>query len=348
MSVGSVRSDLDEVPPYVPGRSAAGAIKLSSNEVPGAPLPSVLAAINVAAQAGNRYPDMSCVELTHALAQRLGVDEQDVVVGCGSVSLCTQVVQATCSDGDEVVFAWRSFEAYPILVRVVGAVPVQVPLTAQFGHDLEAMLAVITPRTRVVFLCSPNNPTGTVLRRSELIRFLDAVPAHVVVVLDEAYTEFVRDPEVPDGVGLATGRENLVVLRTFSKAYGLAGLRVGYGYAPTEIAAAIRKVSVPFSVSALAQAAALASLEAADELLQRCDEIALERVRVHKALLTGGFTVPESQANFVWLPLGDDTTAFTEKCTAAGVLVRGFTGAGVRVTIGLPAENDAFLAVALN
>ncbi len=348
MSVGSVRSDLDEVPPYVPGRSAAGAIKLSSNEVPGAPLPSVLAAINVAAQAGNRYPDMSCVELTHALAQRLGVDEQDVVVGCGSVSLCTQVVQATCSDGDEVVFAWRSFEAYPILVRVVGAVPVQVPLTAQFGHDLEAMLAVITPRTRVVFLCSPNNPTGTVLRRSELIRFLDAVPAHVVVVLDEAYTEFVRDPEVPDGVGLATGRENLVVLRTFSKAYGLAGLRVGYGYAPTEIAAAIRKVSVPFSVSALAQAAALASLEAADELLQRCDEIALERVRVHKALLTGGFTVPESQANFVWLPLGDDTTAFTEKCTAAGVLVRGFTGAGVRVTIGLPAENDAFLTVALN
>jgi histidinol-phosphate aminotransferase len=348
MSVGSVRSDLDEVPPYVPGRSAAGAIKLSSNEVPGAPLPSVLAAINVAAQAGNRYPDMSCVELTHALAQRLGVDEQDVVVGCGSVSLCTQVVQATCSDGDEVVFAWRSFEAYPILVRVVGAVPVQVPLTTQFGHDLEAMLAVITPRTRVVFLCSPNNPTGTVLRRSELIRFLDAVPAHVVVVLDEAYTEFVRDPEVPDGVGLATGRENLVVLRTFSKAYGLAGLRVGYGYAPTEIAAAIRKVSVPFSVSALAQAAALASLEAADELLQRCDEIALERVRVHKALLTSGFTVPESQANFVWLPLGDDTTAFTEKCTAAGVLVRGFTGAGVRVTIGLPAENDAFLAVALN
>jgi len=339
MSVGSVRSDLDEVPPYVPGRSAAGAIKLSSNEVPGAPLPSVLAAINVAAQAGNRYPDMSCVELTHALAQRLGVDEQDVVVGCGSVSLCTQVVQATCSDGDEVVFAWRSFEAYPILVRVVGAVPVQVPLTTQFGHDLEAMLAVITPRTRVVFLCSPNNPTGTVLRRSELIRFLDAVPAHVVVV---------RDPEVPDGVGLATGRENLVVLRTFSKAYGLAGLRVGYGYAPTEIAAAIRKVSVPFSVSALAQAAALASLEAADELLQRCDEIALERVRVHKALLTSGFTVPESQANFVWLPLGDDTTAFTEKCTAAGVLVRGFTGAGVRVTIGLPAENDAFLAVALN
>lgn len=348
MAVGSVRSDLDEVPPYVPGRSAAGAIKLSSNEVPGAPLPSVLAAINVAAQAGNRYPDMSCVELTHALAQRLGVDEQHVVVGCGSVSLCTQVVQATCADGDEVVFAWRSFEAYPILVRVVGAVPVQVPLTAQFGHDLEAMLAVITPRTRVVFLCSPNNPTGTVLRRSEVIRFLDAVPAHVVVVLDEAYTEFVRDPEVPDGVGLATGRENLVVLRTFSKAYGLAGLRVGYGYAPTEIAAAIRKVSVPFSVSALAQAAALASLEAADELLQRCDEIALERVRVHKALLTGGFTVPESQANFVWLPLGDDTTAFTERCTAAGVLVRGFTGAGARVTIGLPAENDAFLAVALN
>jgi len=252
MSAVSVRPDLDELPPYVPGRFAAGAIKLSSNEVPGGPLPSVLSAITAAAQAGNRYPDMACVELTHALAQRLGVDEQHVVVGCGSVSLCTQVVQAFCSDGDEVVFAWRSFEAYPILVHVVGAVPVQVPLTAEFGHDLDAMLAAITPRTRVVFLCSPNNPTGTVLRRSELMRFLDAVPAHVVVVLDEAYTEFVRDPKIPDGVSLATARENLVVLRTFSRAFGLAGLRVGYGYAPTEIAAAIRKVSVPFSVSTLA------------------------------------------------------------------------------------------------
>ena len=342
------RPDLDSLPPYVPGRSDVNAIKLSSNEVSGGPLPSVLAAITEAAQQSNRYPDMGSSDLLRVLAQRLGVDEERLAVGCGSVSLGTQLVQATCTDGDEVVFAWRSFEAYPILVRVVGAIPVQVPLNAEFGHDLDAMLAAITPRTRMLFLCSPNNPTGTVLRRDELVRFLDAVPPEVVIVLDEAYTEFVRDPEVPNGIHLAVDRPNLVVLRTFSKAYGLAGLRVGYCYSSPQIAEAVRKVAVPFSVSRIAQAAAIASLAAADELLARCDDVALERVRVRDALLAGGFTVPETQANFVWLPLGDGAAAFAEKCADAGVLVRAFPGEGVRVTIGNPAENDAFLAIALS
>jgi len=343
-----IRADLDAVPPYVPGRSAPGAIKLSSNEVPGGPLPSVLAAITDAARHANRYPDMGSANLLHALAQRLGVDEQRLAVGCGSVSLCTQLVQATCSDGDEVVFAWRSFEAYPILVRVVGAVPVQIPLTTEFGHDLDAMVAAITPRTRMMFVCSPNNPTGTVVRRIELERILDAVPAEVLVVLDEAYIEFVRDPDVADGIQLAVQRPNVVVLRTFSKAYGLAGLRVGYCYAAPEVIAAVRKVAVPFSVSTIAHAAAIASLDAADELLARCDDVAVERVRVRDALISGGFTVPETQANFVWLPLAEQATAFAEKCAADGVLVRAFAGDGVRVTIGTPAENDAFLAVALD
>ena len=342
-----IRQDLAAIPPYVPGRSGVDAVKLSSNEVPGGPLPSVLRAITEAAQHANRYPDMGSSELLGALAQRLGVDSDRLAVGCGSVSLCTQLAQATCSDGDEVVFAWRSFEAYPILARVVGAVPVPVPLTEDYRHDLDAMLAAITARTRLVFLCSPNNPTGTVIHRAELERFLDAVPPEVVVALDEAYIEFVRDPEVADGFELAADRPNLVVLRTFSKAYGLAGLRVGYSYARPEITAAIRKVAVPFSVSSVAHAAALASLDAADELLARCEEIAQERVRVRDALLAGGFTVAQTQANFVWLPLGADAAAFAEKCTAGAVLVRAFAGDGVRVSIGTPTENDAFLAIAL-
>jgi len=341
-----IRADLESVPPYVPGRSAPGAIKLSSNEVPGGPLPSVLAAITDAAHHANRYPDMGSAELLRLLAQRLDVPADRLAVGCGSVSLCTQLVQATCSDGDEVVYAWRSFEAYPILVRVVGAVPVPVPLTAEFGHNLEAMLAAITPRTRMLFVCSPNNPTGTVVRRAELERFLDAVPTEVLVVLDEAYIEFVRDPAVADGIALAAQRPNVVVLRTFSKAYGLAGLRVGYCYAAPDVVAAVRKVAVPFAVSTIAQAAAIASLDAADELLARCDDVALERVRVRDALIAAGFTVPETQANFVWLPLGEGAAAFAEKCAEAGVLVRAFAGDGVRVTVGTPAENDAFLAAA--
>lgn len=341
------REDLNLLPAYVPGRSAPGAVKLASNEVADGPLPSVIAAITAAAAGINRYPDTGSTELATGLATRLGVDAAQVVVGNGSVSVCQQLVQATCADGDEVVFAWRSFEAYPILVRVVGAVPVTVPLTARHGHDLDAMLAAITPRTRLVFVCNPNNPTGTVVHRTELERFLDAVPAEVLVVLDEAYTEFVRDPEVPDGVDLARGRANVAVLRTFSKAYGLAGLRVGYVVAPLAVATAVRKVGVPFAVSGIAQAAAVASLDAADELLARCAALVLERERVRDALVAAGHEVPVSEANFVWLPIGDDALAFAEACAAGGVLVRAFAGDGVRVSTGTPAENDTFLAIAL-
>jgi len=341
------RADLDALPAYVPGRSAPGAVKLASNEVALGPLPSVLAAIAAAAAQVNRYPDMAATELVTTLAARLGVDRERIAVGCGSVSVCQQLVQATCADGDEVVFAWRSFEAYPILVRVVGAVPVPVPLTAGHGHDLDAMLAAITPRTRLVFVCNPNNPTGTAVRAAELTRFLDAVPPDVLVVLDEAYTEFVRDPGVPDGVALVARRDNVAVLRTFSKAYGLAGLRVGYVVAPVAVALAVRKVGVPFGVSGVAQAAAVASLAAADELLDRCAGVIAERERVRAALLRAGYEVPVSEANFVWLPLGAGAVEFAERCAHGGVLVRAFAGDGVRVSTGSPAENDAFLAAAL-
>jgi len=245
-----------------------------------------------------------------------------------------------------VLFAWRSFEAYPIVTQVGNATPVRVPLTSSHTHDLDAMLAAITPRTRLVFVCNPNNPTGTAVRRAELTRFLDAVPSDVVVVLDEAYREFVTDPEVPDGLEFARTRPNVAVLRTFSKAYGLAGLRVGYAVAADEVIEAVRKVYVAFSVNALAQTAALASLDAKDELLARCADIVAERTRVRDALLDLGYEVPETLANFVWLPLGERTTAFAEHALAHKVVVRPFTGEGARVTIGTREENDTFLEAA--
>jgi histidinol-phosphate aminotransferase len=208
------------------------------------------------------------------------------------------------------------------------------------------MAAAVTPATRLVFVCTPNNPTGTPVRRAELERFLAAVPPEVLVVIDEAYREFVDDPDVQDALEFARGRENVAVLRTFSKAYGLAGLRVGYCVAPPKVAETVRKVYVPFSVSSVAQVAAIASLDAEPELMKRCAEIVAERARVRSALLDAGYEVPETQANFVWLPLGEATAAFNEHCLEHKVVVRAFAGDGVRVTIGSQAENDAFLAAA--
>jgi len=345
------RADLEQLPAYLPGRTIAGAIKLASNEVAAGPLPSVVAAIAAAGVDINRYPDSHSDELVTRLAARFDVSEDQLSVGCGSVTLCQQLLQATCTPADEVVFGWRSFEAYPILTRVVGARAVQVPLTSEHRLDIDAMLAAITPATRLVFACTPNNPTGTPLRTAELRRLLDGVPDDVLVVIDEAYREFVDDPDVPDGIEVAKdawarGHDNVAVLRTFSKAYGLAGLRVGYCVAPTAVTAAVRKTFVPFGVNVLAQVAAIASLDAEDELLARCRQIVGERGRVRSELLAMGYEVPPSQANFVWLPLGERATAFNEHSLEQKVIVRAFAGDGVRVTIGEPAENDAFLAVA--
>jgi histidinol-phosphate aminotransferase len=343
------REDLESLPSYVPGRNIPGAIKLASNEFATGPLPSVQAVIAEAASSVNRYPDMGAVTLTERVAAHAGVGPEQVAVGCGSVSICQQLVQATTSGpDDEVVFGWRSFEAYPIITQVVGASRVAVPLTPRHGLDPEAMAAAVTERTRVIFVCNPNNPTGTAWRRPELERFLDAVPPSAVVALDEAYHEFVIDPDVPDGLSLLDGRDNVVVLRTFSKAHGLAGLRVGYAISTPELITALRRVCVPFSVNALAQAAAVASLAATGEMLARCGQVCRERERVRAALLSVGYEVPESQANFVWLPLGERTSEFNSHCLEQKVVVRAFVGDGARVTIGAPEENDALLAAALS
>ncbi|MEU0544891.1 histidinol-phosphate transaminase [Nocardia sp. NPDC005978] len=342
-----IRPDLEAIPAYVAGRSNPGAVKLASNETTFPPLPSVAKAIAEAAEVVNRYPDNQAVELRTAIAEFHGVGVENVAAGCGSVAICQELVQITClAPEDEVLFAWRSFEAYPIVTRVAGAKAVQVPLDSEFTHDLDALAAAVTPNTRVVFVCNPNNPTGTALGQAELARFLDLVPANVLVVLDEAYYEYLRLPDQPNGVELGRTRPNVLVLRTFSKAYGLAGLRVGYAVGDPAVITALMKVHIPFSVNRLAQAAAIASLEAKHELLERTDAVVAERDRIRDALLAAGYRVPASEANFVWLPLGEQSVAFGEASAAAGVLVRPYGADGVRVTAGDPHENDLFLAFA--
>ncbi|MBM7242897.1 histidinol-phosphate transaminase [Rhodococcus fascians] len=345
-----IRPDLDAIPAYVPGRSFPGAIKLASNETTQGPLPSVREAIAEAAGGVNRYPDIRATALVESLAKKLGVAPENVAAGNGSVALCQEVVQITCGPGDEVIFAWRSFEAYPIIVRVTGATPVQVPLTSDHVHDLDAMLDAITERTRLIFVCNPNNPSGTVVQRDKLVAFLDAVPPNVLVVLDEAYFEYTRPDAAgnhTDGVEIARGRRNVIVLRTFSKAYGLAGLRVGYAVADPEVITALSKVRIAFAVSTIAQQAALASLEASAELLARTDALIAERDRVRDALVSGGYDVGVSQSNFIWLPLGERSSEFASGAAEQGVLLRSYGNDGVRITIGDPHENDAFLKFAL-
>jgi histidinol-phosphate aminotransferase len=341
------REDLAALPSYVPGRTVPGAIKLASNEVPFGPLPGVVEAIAAAAADTHRYPDMGCVGLREKLGERYGVDPARIVTGCGSVALAEHLVRATCLNrDDEIVYAWRSFEAYPIIAATAGATSVRVPNRPDHGHDLAAMAAAITPRTRLVLVCNPNNPTGTVSHRAELDAFLDAVPETTLVVLDEAYREFVTDPEVPDGLAVYGDRPNVVVLRTLSKAWGLAGVRVGFLVAAPAVADVVRKVLTPFSTSALAQAAALAALDAADEVDRRVSRVLAERDRLRTALTKLVPDVPESQANFFWLPLGDGSAPFAAACEQRGVIVRPFQGDGVRVSIGTEPENDAFLAAA--
>ncbi|NMO52102.1 histidinol-phosphate transaminase [Actinoplanes sp. TBRC 11911] len=349
------RPDLDGLPAYVPGRNLADlarelgiteAIKLASNEVPYGPLPGVPEAAAEAMLHSHRYPDMAVAELRDTLAKRFGVDAQRVVTGCGSVALTELLIKATCLPGDEVIYAWRSFEAYPIVAAGAATTSVRIPNTAAHGHDLPAMAAAITDRTRVIFVCNPNNPTGTALRTGEIARFLAAVPSDVLVVLDEAYRELVTDPDVPDGLEAYGDRQNVAVLRTMSKAWGLAGLRMGYLVAHPEVATAVRKVLTPFSTSTVAQAAALAALRQADEMARRCALVTVERDRVTEALRNLEVDVPDSQANFVWLPLGDGALPFAAYCERQGVIVRPFPGDGVRVSIGTSAENDLFLAAA--
>ena len=346
-----LRDVLAQMPDYKPGKPASApagvtAYKLSSNENPYGPLPSVLAAIDDAAATVNRYPDMAVTALTERLAKALDVPAECIATGTGSVAVLAQIVNAACDAGDEVVFAWRSFEAYPIVTQLAGAKPVMVGLDERARHRLDAMFSAITDRTRVVLVCTPNNPTGPCVHQAELEAFLDKVPSDVIVVVDEAYVEFVRDPDAVRGLETWRDRPNVVVLRTFSKAYGLAGLRVGYAVAHPPVAAALRKTATPFGVNSVAQVAAIASLDAFDELNARVESLVAQRDRVVRALGDQGWTLPQSDANFVWFPLGADSTAFSQACAEAGLTVRQYGDDGVRVTIGEVDANSRLIEVA--
>ena len=334
-----IRKSIQELPGYKAGARAEAVsgftpYKLSSNENPLNPLPSVVAVIAKAAESINRYPDPLATELTARLSEKFQVDPNCIALGTGSVGVCQQIVQALCDAGDEVIFAWRSFEAYPIITAIAGAVSVRVPLMQSGDHDLVAMAQAITDRTRVIFICTPNNPTGSIVQNQDLIDFLTKVPTNVLVVIDEAYIEFNRDELAIDGLGAYRGFSNVAVLRTFSKAYGLAGLRVGYLIGPEALAEAVRKTAVPFGVSSLAQAAAIASLDHEDELLDRVQNLVELRTWFESALADLGFQLPASQANFIWLPLGERSEQFAKQCADVAVAVRTFAGEGVRISIG--------------
>ena len=345
------RPNVAEIPPYVAGkppvpRPGMTTYKLSSNENPYPPLPGVVEAATAAAERMNRYPDMGNAELYAALSGKLGVPMEDLALATGSVALIYQLVQAFCDPGDEVVFAWRSFEAYPIAVAASAASAVKVPVLADGRHDLDAMAAAVTDRTKVVLVCTPNNPTGPAVTQAELDAFLAKVPPHVLVVVDEAYVEFVRMADPVDGLATYRSHENVVVTRTFSKAYGLAGFRVGYAIAPTPLAGALRAVSLPFGISSVAQAAAVASLEREPELLERVDALVAERDRVVFELAKDGWNVPAPQGNFVWFELGDRTTEFAAAADEVGIVVRPFAGEGARVSIGETEANDRLVKLA--
>ena len=318
--------------------------RLASNEMPYPLLPSVTAAITQAVTDSNRYPDPSVTVLTERLAAKHGVDPSRVAVGCGSNQIVQELVEISCDAGEEVVFGWRSFEAYPGFTAIAGATAVKVPLKDQ-ALDLPAMAAAITERTRLVLLCSPNNPTGTALTQAEVVAFLAQVPQDVLVVVDEAYFEFVDDPAVVNTFTLLDEHPNLVVARTFSKAYGLAGLRVGYAVSTAAIAGALRQVHLPFSVTIAAQAAALASLDVEDQLLAQVATVVELREPLRKELLDLGWQIPPTQGNFVWFPT-PDADRLSEVFEQHGVLVRCFSGEGCRVTVGLPEDNTKVVAAA--
>lgn len=354
--IGRPRAAVADLPEYKPGRSAAQAaadhdlveaVKLASNENANDPLPSVATAVANAAGGMNRYPDHRCMEVREALSDRHSVGLDQVTVGSGSVGVLQQLFAAYIDPGDEVVYPWRSFEVHPVFCAVSAARAVTVPLV-DHAFDLEAVAASVTDGTKIVILSTPNNPTGSVCTTAELQRLLAAVPDDVIVVIDEAYREFVTDSAVADPIdAILPSHPNALVLRTFSKAYGLANLRVGYGVGHAGVIGALDKVALPFIVSGIAQIAALASLEplAATELTERVAGILAERDRVSTAMDNQGWPVVPSQANFVYLPVGLAAMDLFTRLEKQGLVTRPFEGEGVRISLGTPAQNDQLLHV---
>lgn len=356
-----VRPVFSTLPSYAAGKPPAPVegltqYKLSSNENPLGPVPEVARVLAEFATA-HRYPDPLSTALRHKLSARLGVDADDIVTGAGSLGALNQILKTFAgvnADGvqDEVIYAWRSFEAYPILVGIMGARSVQVPNLPDGSHDLDAMAAAITDRTRLILVCTPNNPTGPAVTESQIRAFLEKVPAHIPVVIDEAYFEFCAASTVPEGeeaplngMDIYRDYENVIILRTFSKAQGLAGLRVGYSISHPQITQHLRVAATPFAVTALAEAAAIASIEHEDAVMERVSHLVAERERVTARLRELGYDFPSTYANFVWLPLGERTGEFVQLMSEHALSVRAFGTEGVRVSIGEVEANDRFLSL---
>jgi histidinol-phosphate aminotransferase len=340
---------LDDLATYQPGPAVRATSVhthlLEANESPHDPPPGVVEAVAAAVATANRYPDFHGAELIRELATLYRVAEDRIALGAGSVSLLQMLFQAIGEPGAEVVHAWRSFELYPVLADLAGVRARRVPLVNEV-HDLRAMADAVSAHTRMVIVCNPNNPTGTVAQRTDFEDFLDRVPPDCVIAVDEAYREYVRDPATPDGLSLCRDRPNVVVLRTFSKAYGIAGLRAGYLIGDPYLVTRLRTACLPFSVSTAAQAAAIAALRAREEVWRRADAVVAERTRMRMALLDNGWEVPASEANFLWLRLDGAATAFGRWCDERGIGVRLFQDEGVRVSVAATESNDAFLAAA--
>lgn len=345
------RAIIDTIPSYKQGKPAPVApgltsYKISSNENPYPPLPSVQKAIaDNALGSINRYPDMRGWAVVERLAQEYGVKPENVILGCGSTEVITQLVSFVSGPGDEVVYPWRSFEAYPIIVAGAGATSVQVANRSDGGHDIDGVIAALNDRTRLVIVNNPNNPTSASLRDDEARRLMRAVPDDVTVLFDEAYFQFNDDPDASVAMRLFDEYPNIVVAHTFSKAYGLAGLRIGYAIAQPEVIEGMIKVALPFGVTHAAQTAALASLDAKDELMGRVGAIKAERERVVAALTEQGWNLGKPYANFFWLPLGERTDGAADRFASQGLSVRAFGGDGIRVSIGEPEANDRVIEV---
>ena len=357
------RRSLAELVPYEPGKPVEEVqrelglervVKLASNEGPLGPFPEALAALERTAPELNRYPDGGAYRLRATLAERNGVAYEEVAVGAGADGIVDCVSQAVLDPGDEIVCGWPSFPSYVIYATKVGATAVRVPLRDQ-RYDLDALLAAIGPRTKLAYICHPNNPTGTTNTRAELDAWFAAVPEHLLTVLDQAYLEYIDDPDYPDGVAeyFRAGRRVLVV-RTFSKIFGLAGLRVGWAVGPAEVVAALSKTRRAFDLTTQAQVAALASLDGAEEIARRRGLNARGRPDLERILAEAGLAViPGSVANFVCAEVGEaaDAVALFDALLRQGVIVRPLAGFGapgaIRVTVGLPDEH-AVLAEALS
>lgn len=346
-----LRTALQSVPEYQPGRQGSaeeaesqGWAQLSSNEMPFGLLPEVRDAIAEALSGVNRYPAMAAGSLRAALAIRHGVMVEEITVGCGAVEVGRQAALATVAPGSEVLFGWPSFPEYRIVTLILGGRPVPVPLV-DHTYDLDAMAERVTPNTSLIFICNPNNPTGTIVPLERIRSFVEDLPRKVLVVVDEAYWEFAESSTGASAVSLIGDFPNLVVLRTFSKAFGLAGLRVGYGVGSRETVSAMRKVQLPFSVNELAERAALAALAHMAGVQQRVGQICEARASLVSQLRGIGFELPDSYGNFVWVPESPGVDLVT-KCEEVGVIGRRWSEEGGRFTVGTEAENERLVSVA--